>query len=257
MRRSGRCWPSTRRLPLAAAVDAHPGADRLAGARRRPLPAALGPAICCRRSTRCARSWSRAAGSPMPPMRSTEEEQQSTESEALPLEPGRRDVVRLMNLHKAKGLEAPVVFLADPLHDYEFPISVRVERKGSVATGHLRLVRKNQNGFGGTTLAQPAGLGRARGRGEEVRGGRTPAAAVCGRHTSEGPADRESVGERGAEQSLARVRGIPGWSAGAQGVAREARDAEARRESVGQGSRCRGGRPCRPARSRAGCARGR
>jgi ATP-dependent helicase/nuclease subunit A len=36
-----------------------------------------------------------------------------TEAEA-PLEPGRTDVVRLMNLHQAKGLEAPVVVLADP-----------------------------------------------------------------------------------------------------------------------------------------------
>src|SRR5262249_19031222 len=34
----------------------------------------------------------------------------STEVESVPLEPGRTDVVRLMNLHKAKGLEAPVVF---------------------------------------------------------------------------------------------------------------------------------------------------
>jgi len=87
----------------------------------------------------------------------TEAEQQSTETEALPLESGRRNVVRLMNLHKAKGLEAPVVILADPLHVYEFPISLRVERKGSAATGHLRLVRKNTNSYGGTTLAQPAG----------------------------------------------------------------------------------------------------
>jgi hypothetical protein len=38
----------------------------------------------------------------------------TNEVESLPLEPGRRDVVRLMNLHKAKGLEATVVFLADP-----------------------------------------------------------------------------------------------------------------------------------------------
>ncbi len=38
----------------------------------------------------------------------------SNEVESLPLEPGRSDVVRLMNLHKAKGLEADVVFLADP-----------------------------------------------------------------------------------------------------------------------------------------------
>ena len=39
----------------------------------------------------------------------------TSEVESLPLEPGRTDVVRLMNLHKAKGLEANVVFLADPL----------------------------------------------------------------------------------------------------------------------------------------------
>ncbi len=38
----------------------------------------------------------------------------ANEVESLPLEPGRTDVVRLMNLHKAKGLEADVVFLADP-----------------------------------------------------------------------------------------------------------------------------------------------
>ena len=36
------------------------------------------------------------------------------EAEA-PLEPGRIDVVRLMNLHQAKGLEAPVVILADAI----------------------------------------------------------------------------------------------------------------------------------------------
>jgi ATP-dependent helicase/nuclease subunit A len=38
----------------------------------------------------------------------------TSEVERLPLEPGRTNVVRLMNLHKAKGLEADVVFLADP-----------------------------------------------------------------------------------------------------------------------------------------------
>ena len=32
---------------------------------------------------------------------------ESAEVESVPLEPGRRAVVRLMNLHKAKGLEAP------------------------------------------------------------------------------------------------------------------------------------------------------
>jgi len=67
---------------------------------------------------------------------------QSSESEALPLEPGRRNVVRLMNLHKAKGLEATVTFLADPRGDRPFPIALRVERKGTRAVGHLRVARK-------------------------------------------------------------------------------------------------------------------
>jgi len=35
--------------------------------------------------------------------------------EEMSLMPGRTDAVRLMNLHKAKGLEAPVVFLANPV----------------------------------------------------------------------------------------------------------------------------------------------
>jgi len=35
--------------------------------------------------------------------------------EEMSLSPGRTDAVRLMNLHKAKGLEAPVVFLANPV----------------------------------------------------------------------------------------------------------------------------------------------
>ncbi len=79
------------------------------------------------------------------------------ESEALPIEPGRRNVVRLTNLYKAKGLEAPVVILADPPHTFEFPIYLRVERTGASATGHLRLARKNKSGWGSTTVAQPAG----------------------------------------------------------------------------------------------------
>jgi len=36
------------------------------------------------------------------------------EIEEMSLTPGRSDAVRMMNLHKAKGLEAPVVFLANP-----------------------------------------------------------------------------------------------------------------------------------------------
>src|SRR5580765_2658023 len=56
---------------------------------------------------------------------------ESTEVDSLPLEPGRSDVVRLMNLHKAKGLEAEVVFLVDPLGGYAAQADVRILRDGA------------------------------------------------------------------------------------------------------------------------------
>ena len=49
------------------------------------------------------------------------EDLSSAEVESVPLEPGRTNVVRVMNLHKAKGLEAPVVFLADPVRGWIGP----------------------------------------------------------------------------------------------------------------------------------------
>jgi ATP-dependent helicase/nuclease subunit A len=49
------------------------------------------------------------------------------EAEA-PLEPGRTDVVRVMNLHQAKGLEAPVVILAAPFEERDHPPRLHVTR---------------------------------------------------------------------------------------------------------------------------------
>ena len=81
----------------------------------------------------------------------------SSEVESWPLKPGQEQVVRLMNLHKAKGLEAPVVILADPNGGYSPRPDVRVIRDGDVATGVFPIVRKNDQGRGGTTLAEPPG----------------------------------------------------------------------------------------------------
>ncbi|HME98069.1 MAG TPA: UvrD-helicase domain-containing protein [Methylomirabilota bacterium] len=81
---------------------------------------------------------------------------ESTEVESVPLEPGRSDVVRLMNLHKAKGLEAPVVFLADPLRSGPDDVEVRIVREGIQATGYLELRRKNEGTYGHTVLGRPA-----------------------------------------------------------------------------------------------------
>jgi ATP-dependent helicase/nuclease subunit A len=70
-----------------------------------------------------------------------------SEAEA-PLEPGRSDVVRLMNLHQAKGLEAAVVILADPSGAREHPPDMHVTRlEDGSAVGYLR-VTETTEGFG-------------------------------------------------------------------------------------------------------------
>ncbi len=45
--------------------------------------------------------------------------------------------VRVMNLHKAKGLEAPVVFLADPTGQGDHPIELHVDRSGPLVRGYV------------------------------------------------------------------------------------------------------------------------
>jgi ATP-dependent helicase/nuclease subunit A len=77
------------------------------------------------------------------------------ESDAPALEPGRRDVVRVMNLHKAKGLEAQVVFLADPLSGVEPRAEVRVIREAGRSTGFLRVTRKRGE-YQREVIAEPA-----------------------------------------------------------------------------------------------------
>ena len=67
----------------------------------------------------------------------------TNEVESLPLEPGRTDVVRLMNLHKAKGLEANVVFLADPNGGVPPRVDVHIERTDLKAHGWFKVVRQD------------------------------------------------------------------------------------------------------------------
>ena len=80
----------------------------------------------------------------------------TSEIESLPLEPGRTDVVRLMNLHKAKGLEANVVFLADPAGGVKARADVHIERDGLHARGWLKIVRKSDMSWKETPLGQHA-----------------------------------------------------------------------------------------------------
>ena len=56
------------------------------------------------------------------------------EAADTPLRPGNLDSVRVMNLHKAKGLEAPVVILASPLSRSEFEPDIFIRRGAADAS---------------------------------------------------------------------------------------------------------------------------
>jgi ATP-dependent helicase/nuclease subunit A len=77
------------------------------------------------------------------------------DSEA-PLEPGRRDVVRVMNLHKAKGLEANVVVLAMPFGEWSPPPASRVVRDGMGRALGFATITEAKGPNRMVTLAQPA-----------------------------------------------------------------------------------------------------
>ena len=80
----------------------------------------------------------------------------NSEVESLPLESGRTNVVRLMNLHKAKGLEANVVFLADPLGGVKARVDVHIARSDLNPRGWLKLVRRSETSYAETVLGEHA-----------------------------------------------------------------------------------------------------
>jgi ATP-dependent helicase/nuclease subunit A len=64
--------------------------------------------------------------------------------------------VRIMNLHKVKGLEAPVVFLADPTGNLKRAPTIHVDRGGEGTAGYLT-VSEEVGEYGRRILAQPPG----------------------------------------------------------------------------------------------------
>lgn len=82
------------------------------------------------------------------------------EVQEMSLTPGRVDAVRLMNLHKAKGLEASVVFLANPALGKYFPPDkhvVRLEEGGP--RGYFLFKKKKW--FTEEILSQPMGWAKS------------------------------------------------------------------------------------------------
>jgi len=75
--------------------------------------------------------------------------------EEMSLTPGHRNAVRLMNLHKAKGLEAAVVWLANPAGPGGFEPDRHVRRIGGSPLGHFRFTRPI--GHQVKTISHPAG----------------------------------------------------------------------------------------------------
>ncbi|MFZ5650707.1 MAG: UvrD-helicase domain-containing protein [Bacillota bacterium] len=75
--------------------------------------------------------------------------------EEINIAPREDDAVRLMNLHKAKGLEAPVVFLANPGKNASHPPDRHISRVGDNPRGYF--VVKKESGYTTEIIGQPPG----------------------------------------------------------------------------------------------------
>ena len=81
--------------------------------------------------------------------------ERGAEFDGLPARAHSQPVVRLMNLHKVKGLEAPIVFLANPTGKWSPPVSFHVDRSATHVAGYLAVYGES-TGFGaGPLLACP------------------------------------------------------------------------------------------------------
>jgi ATP-dependent helicase/nuclease subunit A len=64
------------------------------------------------------------------------------------------NTVRIMNLHKAKGLEAPIIFLAIPFNNRKHEPDCHIQRQSQIPKGYF-MVKKTSDYGNGKTIAQP------------------------------------------------------------------------------------------------------
>ena len=83
--------------------------------------------------------------------------ERGAEFDGLPARADREPVVRLMNLHKVKGLEAPVVFLANPTGKWSPPVDLHIDRSADQVTGYLTIQGGAPGSYHRPLLASPLG----------------------------------------------------------------------------------------------------
>ena len=76
-------------------------------------------------------------------------------SDSMPVIPKKGSAVRIMNLHKAKGLESPVVFLADPTGKRDTKPSLRIDRSQNDTRGYILISASVQGSSQPKILATP------------------------------------------------------------------------------------------------------
>ena len=135
------------------------GCSTKPGSWRTPPPshwATAGLERCCA-WPKCCACWPLTAALRFPPRSRPSKPCSSRRPTTRRCWPHRSDAVRVMNLHKAKGLEARIVILAAPVKEAEHAINCHVDRApDGRATGGLRIT--HQVGSNRVeTLAQPIG----------------------------------------------------------------------------------------------------
>ena len=153
---------------------------------------------CCTPSIACVRSSRKVnAGEPRraPRVGARRDREASSEVESLPLEPGSSDVVRVMNLHKAKGLEAAVVFLADPAAASSRASTSGSSREADSRRGYFEH-HDDWRCNAGDAGAAP-GWDRRTSGGADVSAWPKQSAALRGRDPRAGPARRGPMGAHG------------------------------------------------------------
>lgn len=94
---------------------------------------------------------------------------QTEKHDGLSVRPHDEPVVRVMNLHKVKGLEAPVVFLVDPTGESDHEVKLHIDRAGDTVRGYLAIYEPKEGYGAPRLLACPANWDQLASREEQFQ----------------------------------------------------------------------------------------